>query len=241
MQALRQGGRQTIRAMAEALGMSKSSVHRHQRALQRRQQQPESDLWESPAGTAWLKILVLATVFVFCCQRGVGCESVSQYFRLLRLDRHIGVSVSSLRKIQTQMETQILVYQEQQQERYREGQVAPVEICAAVDETFFEQAVLVLMDLASGFIALETISADYTYDTWQTQARHALARFGLQVRYCISDRSPHFDQAGSSGIWLCQSGRFISCPARLIQRVWSRDCQSLEAVAKTFTQGRSNA
>jgi hypothetical protein len=85
--AVRQGGRQSIRAMAEALGMSKSSVHRHQRALQRRQQQPESALWESPAGAAWLKILVLATVFVFGCQRGVGCESVSQFFHLLRLDR----------------------------------------------------------------------------------------------------------------------------------------------------------
>jgi predicted ArsR family transcriptional regulator len=56
MQALWQGGIQTIRAMAETLGMSKSSVHRHQQALQRRQQQPESGLWESPAGAAWLKI-----------------------------------------------------------------------------------------------------------------------------------------------------------------------------------------
>jgi predicted transcriptional regulator len=80
MQVLRQGGTHTVRAIAQTLGMSKSSVHRHQQALQRRQQYPESTFWDSTAGAQWLKILVLATVFVFCCQRGVGCESVSQFF-----------------------------------------------------------------------------------------------------------------------------------------------------------------
>jgi IclR helix-turn-helix domain len=189
MQALHQGGTQTLRTLAQALGMSKSSVHRHQQALQRRQQHPESGLWESPAGAQWLKLLVLATVFVFCCQRGVGCETVSAYFKLLRLDRHIGLSVSSVRQLKTQIETHILTYQQQQQQQYRERQVAPLDICAAVDETFFEQVVLVLMDLASGFIVLETITADSRYETWQPHASQALAQLGLQVRYCVSDRA----------------------------------------------------
>ena len=204
MQALDQGGTQTLRTLAQALGMSKSSVHRHQQALQRRQQHPESGLWESPAGAQWLKLLVLATVFVFCCQRGVGCETVSAYFKLLRLDRHIGVSVSSVRQLKTQMETHILTYQQQQQQQYRERQVAPLDICAAVDETFFEQVVLVLMDLASGFIVLETITADSRYETWQPHASQALEQLGLQVRYCVSDRAKALIKLAEQA-WGCPS------------------------------------
>jgi Family of unknown function (DUF6399)/IclR helix-turn-helix domain len=204
MQALRQGGTQTLRALAQALGMSKSSVHRHQQAMQRRQQHPESALWESPAGAAWLKLLVLATVFVFCCQRGVGCETVSAYFKLLRLDRHIGVSVSSVRQLKTQIETNILIYQKQQNQQYRERQVAPLDICAAVDETFFEQVILVLMDLASGFIVLETVTTDSRYETWETHASQALAQLGLQVRYCVSDRAKALIKLAEQA-WGCPS------------------------------------
>lgn len=181
-------GSQTMRAIAKATGISKSSVHRHRQAILRRNQQPESCLWESQAGAHWLKLLVLATIFVFCFKRGVGCESLAEFFRLLRLERHVGVSVASLRKIRSQMETQILEYQRLQQSQL----VAPqnsIEICASVDETFFDQVVLVMLDLPSGFILVEEIAADYRYETWQQQARQALSQLGLKVRYCVSDRA----------------------------------------------------
>jgi hypothetical protein len=236
MQALGQGGRPTIRAMAQVLGMSKSSVHRHQQALQRRRQHPESELWESVAGAQWLKRLVLATLFIFCCQRGVGCDSIAQFLQLLGLDRHIGVSVSSLRQIQTQMETQIIKYQEQQYQAYRERQVAPLEICAAVDETFFEQAVLVLMDLASGFIVLEKLSEDYRYDTWKTQATDALAQLGLQVRYCVSDRAPSLIKLAQE-TWNCPSladlFHGLRDLSKGLRQSWSRPLKQLQ---KRLTQ-----
>ena len=100
-------GHLTIRAMAKAIGISKSSVHRHQQARVRRNQHPESGLWESPMGAEWLKLLVLATIFVFCFKRGVGCESLSEFFQLLHLERHVGISVASLRQLRAQMEEQI--------------------------------------------------------------------------------------------------------------------------------------
>ena len=76
--------------------------------MKRRHQHPESEVWESPVGAQWLKRLVIATIFIFCFKRGVGCESLAEFFRLLGLDQQVGVSVSSLRQIRTQMETQIL-------------------------------------------------------------------------------------------------------------------------------------
>lgn len=137
-------GHRTIRDLAPVTGISKSSVHRHQQAMKRRQQ-PESGLWERPVGAQWLKRLVVATLFVFCFKRGVGCESLVEFFRLLGLERHMGLSVSSLRQIRTQMETQILDYQRQQESQLEHPQT-PIEACLSVDETFFDQVVLVLLD-----------------------------------------------------------------------------------------------
>jgi Family of unknown function (DUF6399) len=187
-QAITGSGKKSIRAIAQTLGLSKSSVHRHQQAIARRNVYPESGLWESPAGADWLKQLVLATIFVFCFKRGVGCESLSEFFRLLHLDQHIGVSVSSLQKLRTQIETQILDYQRLQQENLGDPPL-PIEVCASVDETFFDQVVLVMLDLPSGFLLVEEISENCRYETWQQHVQQTLKHWGLTVRYCVSDRA----------------------------------------------------
>jgi hypothetical protein len=187
-QAFSAKGYLTIRAIAQTTGISKSSVHRHQQALKRRHQHPESEVWESPIGAQWLKRLVIATIFVFCFKRGVGCESLVEFFRLLGLERHMGVSVSSLRQIRTQMETQILDYQRLQQSQLEHPQT-PVEACVSVDETFFDQVVLVMLDLPSGFILVEEMSQDYRYETWQHHTQQALSKLGLNIHYCVSDRA----------------------------------------------------
>ena len=187
-QAISDKGKQTIRAIAQALGLSKSSVHRHQQAIGRRNQYPESGMWESAVGGDWLKRLVVAAIFVFCFKRGVGCESLHEFFCLLRLEQSIGVSAASLRKIRAQMEEQILAYQREQQSQLVDPH-NQLEICAGVDETFFEQVVLVMLDLSSGFILVEELSQDYRYETWQNHVQHLLSRLGLKVRYCVSDRA----------------------------------------------------
>ena len=109
-QTISRQARQTVRGIAELLGLSKSSVHRHKQKIARRNQYPESSLWESEAGAAWLQRFVIASIFIFCFKRGMGCESLSEFFQLLHLDQHVGVSVASIRKIRSQMETQVLNY-----------------------------------------------------------------------------------------------------------------------------------
>lgn len=187
-QALSDVKKLSLRGIAQALGVSKSSVHRHQQAMARRNQYPESKLWESQAGAEWLKRLVNATLLIFCLKGGMGCETVAEFFHLLRLEQHVGGSVASLRKIRSQLETHIIDYGQEQLKTMPAGE-RPLEICASADETFFDQAVLVLLDLASGFIVVETFSEDHRYETWQQQAQQALSQLGLQVRYCVSDRA----------------------------------------------------
>lgn len=94
------------------------------------------------SGHQWLQRLVWAFVYVFGVKHGIGNDTLSELFHLLRLERHIGVSPSSLQGIRVKVEEQILSYHLEQQ---RQLQQVPtkVEICAGADETFFEQMVLV--------------------------------------------------------------------------------------------------
>ena len=44
------------------------------------------------------------------------------------------------------------------------GEIRPV--IGAVDETFLQRMMLVFMDLASGYLLMEEVAVDRTYDTW---------------------------------------------------------------------------
>jgi len=106
--SIRAYGKQSIRRLAEQTGFSKSSVHRHLQAMNRRDHYPESSLWETEAGRNWLIRLVVATLFVFGLKRGVGAETLSEFFSRLRLEGHIGCSPSTLRNVMHTLERIIL-------------------------------------------------------------------------------------------------------------------------------------
>ena len=87
--SIRDYGQQSIRSLADRTGLSKSSVHRHLQAMDRRDRYPESSFWETEAGRDWLIRLVVAALFVFGLKRGVGAETLSEFFSRLRLERHM--------------------------------------------------------------------------------------------------------------------------------------------------------
>ena len=55
---------QSVRRLAQQTGFSKSSVHRLQQAMERRDRSPESWLWETEAGHRWLLRLVVAALLI---------------------------------------------------------------------------------------------------------------------------------------------------------------------------------
>lgn len=186
---LRDTGALSIRKLAYATGIPKSSVDRHYKALQRRVQAPESVFWEQAAGYQWLRLLVVAVVFVFGIKGGGGAERLSEFFQRVRLGSQVGSSPTALRRLRTQVEEAILAYRAAQEMPLRQGD-RHVEICAGADETFFDQhVVLVMMDLVSGYIVLEEGAEDRSYATWQARVRQALDKVGLRLRYVVSDRA----------------------------------------------------
>src|SRR6187200_3560475 len=102
--SIREYGQQSIRNLADRTGLSKSSVHRHLQAMDRRDRYPESSLWETPQGRTWLIRLVVATLLVFGLKRGVGAETLSEFFGHLRLEAHVGCSPSALRCVMHTLE-----------------------------------------------------------------------------------------------------------------------------------------
>ncbi len=127
-------------------------------------------------------------IFVFGIKGGVGAERLSEFFHRVRLNRHVGCSPTALRNLRGQLEEAILAYPGAQQSDRRLSE-RRVEICAGADETFFDEVILVLMDLSSGYIVLEEPAADRCYQTWQGRVQRALEPLGITLRYIVSDRA----------------------------------------------------
>src|SRR5687768_5768081 len=106
--SIRADGQQSIRRLAKRTGLSKSIVHRHLQAMDRRDRHPESWLWKTEEGRGWLLRLVVATLFIFGLKRGVGAETISEFFGRLRLEAHVGCSPSALRGVMHALEQAIL-------------------------------------------------------------------------------------------------------------------------------------
>ena len=187
-QAGYQFSQNSFRAIAQETNLSKSSVHRLYHRIVNRNQHPESSLWETKEGQEWLRLLVLASIFIFAIGGGIGCERLSDFFHLLRLERHLGVSPTALRSLRSRMESAIIEYQQRQNQVI--GKISSeIEVCLAADETFFNQVILVMLDLPSGYIFVEETTENCQYETWQQRVRQIFQPLSLKVKYLVSDRA----------------------------------------------------
>ena len=67
-----QTGKQSVRELAKRIGRSKSSAHRHLKAIKKRDQHPESSRRETEAGSAWLRLMFFSTLYQFGLKSRVG-------------------------------------------------------------------------------------------------------------------------------------------------------------------------
>jgi len=226
--AVQEGTLCSLRKIAAATGIPKSSVHRHRQAIARRNQYLESSFWETPAGQQWLRLLVFGAIYLFGIKCGIGAETLSEFFYLLQLPTQVGVSPSSLRRIEINVREAILKYQQQQQLSLQSTQ-SLVEICAGADETTFEQDVLVLMDLTSGYIFVEEVAQNRQYKTWIDKAQPALTQLGVRVKSLVSDRAPALIKLALEG---------FECPsiADLFHPMWDLSKSMGAALGRQLTQ-----
>jgi hypothetical protein len=186
--AMREHGKQSIRSLAERTGLSKSSVHRHLQAIACRERYPEASLCETAPGRAWLIRLMVATLLEVGLKRGVGAETLSEFFGRLRLEGNVGCSPSAVRTVMHLLERLLLdTAAAWEQAGIAHGEIRPV--IGAGDETFLQRMMLVLMDLATGSLLMEEVAADRSFATWFDRTNERLTTFGTQVLYRVSDRA----------------------------------------------------
>ncbi|MGB3294467.1 MAG: DUF6399 domain-containing protein [Phormidesmis sp.] len=190
--------KQRIVDIAAATGLKKSSVHRHQKGIERRDQYAASSLWETAAGAAWLVRLVVAVVYHFGIQQGVGAESLSRFFQAIQIETHVGISPSALRSLKGRLHETIVAYAAAQaaQCQPKPGQG----ICVGADETFFDLPILVLIALASGFIFTEVKSARRTYQSWSEQLQSWWHDSQWHCHFLVSDGARALVKLAVSGI-----------------------------------------
>ena len=192
-------GRQGVRRIALQTGLSKSSVHRLTQAMERRGVHPESWVWETEEGRRWLTRLVVATLYTFGLKRGVGMDTMSEFFTRLRLERQMGCSPSALRGLMEALEAALLETAGTWEKDACAGDEVR-EIIGAVDETFLEQMMLVFMDLCTGYLLLEAVAEDRTYATWKAVVDERLLALRASVRYLVSDRAKALIQLAEQGL-----------------------------------------
>ena len=107
---------------------------------------------------------IVPDTIAFGLKRGVGAESLREFFGRLRLETHVGASPSALRGVMQALEQVILeTAAAWEREGIEGGEVGP--IVGAVDETFLQRMMLVFMDLVSGYLLAEEVAEDRTYTT----------------------------------------------------------------------------
>ena len=142
---------------------------------------------------------MVAVLFIFGLKRGVGAETISEFFGRLRLEAQVGCAPSALRSLMPALEQAILeTAAAWEQEGIAHGEIRP--IIGAVDETFLERLMLGFMDLVSGYVLVEEVATDRTYDTWYALVKTRLETWGVEVWYLVSDRAKALIKLAETGL-----------------------------------------
>ena len=227
----------SVREAANATGTSKSSVQRQRHAMARRNHAAESWLWETAEGFRWLIRLVCATIYLFGIRGGIGMDTIAEFFRLIHVDRHIGVSASSLYRLTTRIEAIILEYKETYE--HRTGDV--VQVIVGADETFFDNVILVMIDLGSGYILLEEAAEDRTFLTWQEKALPVLQRLRLRPRYMVSDQAKALTKLALDGFGCQRIPDLFHASHELVKLMGARFASKLSRVKRHLSKALATA
>lgn len=148
---------QSYREASRELGIPKSTIHDHEKRMVKRNAHAESDFWNTSAGQAFLKRLIVATIYTFGIKGGVGASRIEEFMQQIRITTHAGVSESSIYRMMKEIELEIIRYKELQERNLKEelqGQKEYLEVVLGADETWLDKMLLVCQELSSGYLFL---------------------------------------------------------------------------------------
>ncbi|MDQ6998470.1 MAG: DUF6399 domain-containing protein [Mariprofundus sp.] len=150
-----------------------------------------------------MRLMVVTATYHFGLGCGVGAGKLSDFFHMLHIEEHVGVSESSVQKLLRNMEGLLPEFQKQCEQSVAKK---PRQVVAAMDETFFGQfMIMVVIDLKSGYLLLEDIADDRCYETWHSKITPRLESLEINVTHAISDRAKALIKLAVEGFG-CESG-----------------------------------
>jgi hypothetical protein len=185
---LTESAKSSCRSAAKKFGLSKSSVNRHQQKVEARSEIRGASYFETEDGQTWILEFVVASIMIFGILCGIGSDRIALFISLLKLNHFAGLSASSLREIESQIDKIIIQYKNTYDAEVKEN-CKDVEVVIGADETFLAKIMcLVLMDLKSGFVFTEEIKERRDHATWSEVSRPWTDGFN-NIKSFLSDRA----------------------------------------------------
>jgi len=142
----------------------------------------------SEEGQGFLHRILVSAEFVMNQVGNCGIRLISLFLKLSKLDSFIASSYGSLQKHITQMEQEIIQYEEEEKANLSK-KMAPKQITIAQDETFHPKPCLVAIEPVSNFILLEKYSDDRTAASWSNAMAESLENLPVEVIQSTSDEA----------------------------------------------------
>ena len=177
----------SIRGLSRQEGVAESTIRYWMRRKLEHQLEAETVVFlESPAGVRFLKRQMDAQLFVFGLMGSCGPHLHRRYIRLAGLHTFVASSNTTLQGRMRKLMDIVVAYGKQA--RTDLGKVMPRrKVSLGVDETFFDEMVLVAMDVASDFIITEKRSAHRDTDTWEKHVRLGIEGLNVELVQVVGD------------------------------------------------------
>lgn len=185
---MRKQGKQSYNTLSKKFNTSTTSIYRKLKKIKARSCVPGADFFETEEGRDWAKRLVVAVILVFGVICNVGAERLSLFFSLISLTAFVGLSASSVGRIENKVDTAIDKYRKEHDLKVQ-SEASNIELVIGADETFFKDVlILVLMDMKSGFIFCEETAKNRQHTTWEKVSTPWLSKF-KKITCLVSDRA----------------------------------------------------
>ncbi len=150
---------ESLRAAGETLRTSKSTIHYQEQRRKKRIKSSGTNQWETAWGQWHLKRMIISVIYTFGIKGGAGSARISEHFGHLQIEGIAAVSESSIQRLTKEVETNILWYKTLQEEglvKEADKEKKELKAVLGLDETWFDEMLLVCQELTSGYLFLKS-------------------------------------------------------------------------------------
>lgn len=146
------------------------------------------EFFESPAGTVFLQILLVAIHFEFCKNGPASIRNVCRFLKLSGLDKFVASSFGAQRGIANDMDRLIISFGETKK-RELATDMPEKWITLCEDETFHPSICMVAIEAMSNFILVEEYAESRDGETWNGIVKTSLEGLPVKVVQVSSDEA----------------------------------------------------